>query len=127
MMDILSAQWLAAKKMEKEAIENRRAIEDKIIALNNFNIDMDHTETVKRGCYTIQMAGRLNRKVDGAKLQQIAQENKISNEILQELFRWKPEINMKEWKNAPTVIINALSAAVTTSSGRPSVSIEIKD
>ncbi|HOO64760.1 MAG TPA: hypothetical protein PK364_12700, partial [Synergistaceae bacterium] len=43
---------------------------------------------------------------------------------LQELFRWKPEIDKKAWDAAEEQVTRVLSAAITTAPGKPSVTIE---
>ena len=60
-------------------------------------------------------------------LQELALESGIEQAHLSTLFRWKPELNMKEWKAAAPEITSALSGAITTTAGRPSFAIETKE
>jgi len=122
----LYANWIAAKQAEQTAVEWRREIEDCLADLLKIAPDLDGTENVKHDAYVVKIVGRLNRKVDGDLLQEIATQNGLEN-TLPILFRWKPEINVAAWKNAAESITGQLSGAITTTPGRPSFSISKKD
>ena len=126
MIDIatLSAAWLIAKHAEADAIANRRAIEDQLTQLANVRSDLDGTETVESGQYTVKIVGRIDRKVDADKLQEIAIEHGLTDH-LSSLFRWKPEINATAWKQADPAIVRPLADAITAKPGRPSFKITI--
>ena len=115
-------KWLAAKADETAAIERRRTIEDQLTAMLDLAPDAEGTTTAKRDGYVIKATCRLNRKVDGDKLQELAHDAGLT-EHLASLFRWKPEISMKEWKAAAPNITGPLSGAITTTAGRPSYTI----
>ena len=115
--------WLEAKRVETEAVEIRRAIEDKITAQLGLAPDAEGTTTRKEDGFIVKATCRLNRKIDGDMLQALAEANGLS-EHLPHLFRWKPEIVMKEWKAAAPDITKPLQAAITTTAGRPSYTIE---
>lgn len=118
----LYQNWLAAKADEAAAIERRRIIEDQLTAMLELAPDAEGTTTAKRDGYVIKATCRLNRKVDGDKLQELAHDAGLT-EHLTSLFRWKPEISMKEWKAAAPNITGPLSGAITTTAGRPSYTI----
>ena len=122
----LASAWLNAKDIEAKAIAHRREIEDKMKSLIGVPDALDGTETVKPDGYIIKVTGRINRKINADKLQELASEAGLT-EHLSSLFRWKPELNMKEWRNASPDITGKLSAAITTTAGRPSFSIECKE
>ena len=122
----LSSLWLAAKEAEKEATEDRRRIEDRIKSLAGIAENLDGTETVDPDRYTIKIVGRIDRKVDSDKLQELAAEHGLS-EHLSSLFRWKPEINMAAWKATDEAITKPLAAAITAKPGRPSFTITRKE
>ena len=122
----LAAMWLAAKEAEREAVEDRRRIEDRIKSLVGVAETLDGTETVDPSRFTIKIVGRIDRKVDGDKLQELAAEHGLT-EHLSSLFRWKPEINMAAWKAADPSITRPLSAAITAKPGRPSFTIIRKE
>ena len=122
----LSAMWLAAKEAERHAIDQRRAIEDRMKSLIGVAENLDGTETASPDGYTIKIIGRVDRKVDGDKVQELAAEFGLT-EHLANLFRWKPEINMSAWKAADASITMPLAAAITAKPGRPSFTITKKD
>lgn len=126
MIDIatLSASWLIAKQAEADAIANRRFIEDQLASIANVSADLDGTETLEAGQYTVKIVGRIDRKVDADKLQEIAIEHGLMDH-LSSLFRWKPEINATAWKQADPAIVRPLADAITAKPGRPSFKITI--
>ena len=122
----LAAMWLTAKEAEREAVEERRRIEDRIKSLAGVAETLDGTETVDPDRYTIKIVGRIDRTVDSDKLQELAAEHGLS-EHLSSLFRWKPEINMAVWKATDEAITKPLAAAITAKPGRPSFTIIPKE
>ena len=125
-MNVLAERWLSAKQAEKAAIEDRRNIEDHIKKLARISDSLDGTETVEPKYYVIKIAGRIDRKVDGEKVQELAAEHGLSDHLAT-LFRWKPEINMSAWKAADETITGPLAGAITAKPGRPSFSITPKE
>jgi hypothetical protein len=123
----LASAWIDAKQAEQAAIDNRRRIEDDLVASLNIDERLDGTRSEDvEGGYQIKVVGRLNRKVDGDRLQEIAAEHGLSHH-LSSLFRWKPEVNMTAWKAADAYVVKPLSGAITTVPGRPSFTISKKD
>ena len=122
----LSSLWLAAKQAEADATADRRKIEDRIKSLVGVAENMEGTETVDPDHFTIKIVGRIDRKVDSDKLQELAAEHGLS-EHLSSLFRWKPEINMAAWKAADEAITKPLAAAIMAKPGRPSFTIISKE
>jgi hypothetical protein len=125
-MNELAQMWLRAKQAEKDATEGRRDIEDHIKKLARIAENLDSTETVEPGQYVIKIAGRIDRKVDGDKVQELAAEHGLSDHLAT-LFRWKPELNMSAWKAADETITGPLAGAITAKPGRPSFSITPKE
>lgn len=122
----LSIMWLAAKDAEKEATENRRMIEDRIKSLVGFTENTEGTETVDPDHFVIKIIGRIDRKVDSDKLQELAAEHGLTDH-LSSLFRWKPEIKMALWKAADEAITKPLAPAITSKPGRPTFNITRKE
>jgi hypothetical protein len=118
----LYQQWLDAKDAEKTAIEWRRKIEDQLVLEFDISKTLDGTQNVEVEGYKVKIVGRLDRKVNSDKLQDLAAEYGLT-EHLSSLFRWKPEINASAWKSADVRITEPLLEAITTSSGRPSFTI----
>jgi hypothetical protein len=122
----LSQLWLAAKQAEADATADRRKIEDRIKSLVGVAENLEGTETVDPDQFTIKIVGRIDRKVDGDKVQELAAEFGLT-EHLASLFRWKPEINMAVWKPADEAFTKPLAAAITAKPGRPSFTIIRKE
>ncbi len=108
----LAAEWLEAKEAELAAIEKRRKIEDAMLAKG---------QTEWAG-YTVRIAERDNWKIDGDKLQALAEANGLADH-LPTLFRWKPEVNKKIWDAASPKITKPLLPAITITPGRPTFTI----
>ena len=122
-MSNLYAEWLHAKNEERLATERRRDIEDRMITQLGLPEVAEGTKSWKSDGFKVKITYRLNRKIDADLLQEVASENGYGH-MLGELFRWKPEINKKEWDSTSTDITSVLEKAITTSMGRPSFSIE---
>ena len=126
-LETCSQQWLDAKQAEREAVELRRDAENKLLSLIGIAENHDGTETVETDSgYKLKIVGRMNRKVDGDRVQEIAAEEGLE-EHLSSLFRWKPEINMPAWKNADESITTPLLCGITTTPGRASFTITKED
>jgi hypothetical protein len=123
----LSKLWLELKESERVATERRRDVEDKLMSLIGIPETIEGTENVNLDDgYSIKIVGRMNRKVDTEQLQDIAAAHGLS-EHLHHLFRWKAEINSAVWKATNEAITKPLMAAITTTPGRPSFTITIKE
>ena len=118
----LYQQWIDAKDAEKTAIEWRRGIEDQLVADLGIAKTLDGTQNVEADGYKVKIVGRLDRKVNSDKLQDLAAEHGLT-EHLSSLFRWKPEINASAWKSADPRITAPLLDSITTTNGRPSFTI----
>ena len=122
----LAREWESAKAAEAKAVAIRRAIEDELTELLALPKDLDGSKNENVGQYKIKVTGRLDRKINSDRLQELAQEAGLSDH-LGSLFRWKPEINMTAWKAAHDSITAPLLDAITTTAGRPSYAITRKD
>ena len=118
----LYEEWLVAKADEKKAMDERRSIEDKLVLSLGIPKTLDGTQNVEVEGYKVKIVGRLDRKVNSDKLQDLAAEYGLT-EHLSSLFRWKPEINASAWKSADPRITEPLQDAITTTNGRPSFTI----
>ena len=122
----LAGEWLVFKRAEADAITGRRKIEDRIKSLVGVSENLEGTETVAPEGYTIKIVGRIDRKVDSEKLQELAAEYGLT-EHLTSLFRWSANLNILQWNAAHQDIQKALSGAITAKPGRPSFSIVKKE
>ena len=118
----LYQEWLDAKAAEKKAMDERRSIEDKLVKALGIPDTLDGTQNIEADGFKVKIVGRLDRKVNSDKLQDLAAEFGLT-EHLSSLFRWKPEINASAWKSADPRITAPLLDAITTSNGRPSFTI----
>jgi len=119
-MNIYEA-WVHAKEAERQATEERRMLEDAMI--RELAVDeAEGTKTLKRDGFVVKVTQRYNRKIDADILQEIAIEHGIDN-LLGDLFRWKPEIDARAWKATDESITKPLLNAITTTPGRPSFNI----
>ena len=118
----LSQSWLEAKAAEQEATERRRQYEDELAELIGLSHAADGTTTKEAGGYSIKVTQRITRSVDSDLVQSLAAEAGLTAH-LGDLFRWKPELNKKQWDHAAENIRSALAPAITEKPGRPSFSI----
>ena len=114
--------WIKAKADEAEATKRRRGIEDLLVKAFEIPENLEGTKNVEAESFKIKIEGRINRKVNADKLQELAAEHGLT-EHLSSLFRWKPEINMTLWKAADASITTPLLDAITATPGRPSFTI----
>jgi hypothetical protein len=121
-MNTLYQRWLDAKKLEAAAVAERRQLEDQMAEDFGLPKDLDGTVNHQVDGYKIKMEGRINKKIDADKLQMLAAEAGLS-EHLSNLFRWKPEINVKVWNAAAESVTGPLLGAITSTPGRPTFSI----
>jgi hypothetical protein len=123
-MTTLYQDWLDAKARETKAQAERREIEDQIVKTLNFSTIFDGSKTYDEGPFKVRIQGRIDRKIDADKLQEIAVETGLIAH-LSTLFRWKPEINAAAWKSTDRSITDPLLGAITSKDGRPSFQISI--
>jgi hypothetical protein len=124
MEDNIYTQWLALKRVEANAAEERRLLEDQMIKAFDIAETDEGVKTINADTYKIKITTRLNHAVDSDSLQELAAEYGLT-EHLSTLFRWKPALDIRRWKDASQEITGPLSAAITTKAGRPSFSIEV--
>ena len=122
----LTHAWLTAKETERLAVETRRNAEDELIKFYNVNVADEGSHTFDMDSYKMRITCKLSRKIDSDKLQEIAAENGILDS-LPILFRWKPEIANAAWKASTEQVRHRLSAAITSTPGRPTFTIEKKE
>jgi hypothetical protein len=126
-LDDLAEEWISQKELERLVTDKRRMIEDRLTALLALKEGAEGTETAKtEQGFIIKTVGRLNRKIDADKLQDIATEHGLT-EHLSKLFRWSPDIDARAWKSADEAITRPLLGAITTTPGRFSYTITRKD
>jgi hypothetical protein len=120
------AQWLEAKERERVAVADRRGFEDLMVKEFAIPENLDGTKTFTFDNIEIKIEGRITKKVDSDKLQDLAAEHGLTNH-LQTLFRWKPEIAAAAWNKTDPSITTPLLDAITSTSGRPTFKITVKE
>ena len=115
-------QWLDAKAAETAATKTRRDLEDAMVKTFGVAETLEGTLNFDADTYKVKIEGRINRKINADKLQELAAENGLSDHLAS-LFRWKPEINSYAWKAAKPEITTPLLDAITATPGRPSFTI----
>lgn len=113
--------WQEAKQSEKAWQDRRRLIEDEIAEQLELT-ELEGVQTVKAGGYVMKVTQRTNRSVNADVLQELAIEAGLEAH-LRELFRWKPELNLRQWNNADASVRKALEGAITSKPGRPSFAL----
>lgn len=125
-IESLAAEWEDAKDEERKATARRREAEDKLFEALKLAKNMEGTVKEITTLYEIKVSGRIDHKIDSARLQALAEEAGLT-EHLSSLFRWKPELNMSAWKAAHESITAPLLDAITTTASRPSFLITRKE
>ena len=120
----LCFEWTDAKEAEREAALKLKEVEDKLIALLNVDLSIDGTTRVIDGDISLKVTTRLSRIIDTSRLKELAEERDL-NEHLSTLFRWNPEVNLREWRRADKIVIDALSDAIAIAPTRPAIAITI--
>ena len=115
-------QWLNAKAIETAAIKTRRDLEDAMVKTFGVAETLEGTLNFDADTFKVKIEGRINRKINADKLQELAAEHGLSDHLAS-LFRWKPEINAFAWKAAKPEITTPLLDAITATPGRPSFTI----
>ena len=115
----LSDAWLELKEAEKHATEARRDIEDKLLSMLGIPETLEGTENFElESGYKVKIVGRMTRKVDADKLQELAIEHGLTEHI-SSLFRWSADINTAVWKASSESITAPLLDAITTKAVSP--------
>ena len=122
----LCQEWRVNKDVEEIAKAERRRIEDDIRKLAEIPENLDGTESLESDGFVLKIVGRIDRKVDSDKVQELAAEHGLT-EHLSTLFRWTPEINMSAWSKADEAITRPLAGAITAKAGRPSFKLTDKE
>lgn len=118
----LAQAWQDAKELERTAVEQRRMLEDQMAAMMGATEMLDGTLSVNSGNLKIKVVGRISYKVNAGMLEDIVREHDLQDQASQ-LFRFKPELNVKVWKDIEEGERSYFYDAITTQGGRPSFSI----
>lgn len=126
-IEALARQWRYAKEREQDFQSERRRIEDQLREILEMPHDLEGVTTIEVSeDITIKVTGRIDRKVDADKIQEVAAAAGLT-ELLSTLFRWKPEINLRKWRDTDPAITDALAEAITAKPGRPSFNVNLTE
>ena len=117
----LSKEWLKAKKAEEKAKEHRIDVENQM--LEGLRLPIEGTTTDDGDEYKVKVTTKITRSVDADKAVEIATTSG-RDDLLNKLFRWKPEVNKAIRDAEDPEIIKMFSADVTSKNAKPSISIE---
>lgn len=108
-------RWLELKIQEDSLKAERAALEERMA--EGIPEDWEGSKTWSDGPFKVKATRRMNCKVDADMLVVVAKDRGY-NEYLETLFRWKPEIKAKEWREAAPEVRGAFEAAIVTTPGK---------
>ena len=111
-----------AKQAELAAKEIRVALEAELERAVGVPTDWEGCMTKSAGAYRVKLDRRMNVKIDGERLRDIAQTHNLTG-IMETCFRWKPELNKREWKQAGNEIRQIFAPAISVSPGKASFTV----
>jgi len=115
---------IQAKAAEQQAQHARLVAELEVLDLLG-DINGEGTTKVDAGAYKLTVRTAMNRAIDRDVLCQIAPE--IPEPIAKRLFRWKPELDLKELRyiqsNEPA-LYGIVAQAITMKSAKPAIVVE---
>jgi hypothetical protein len=120
-------QLLELKQVEAEIKAKRFEIEQKIADAHHYNMDCGKSKTFERDNYEINFTVRTNRKVNYVKLKELQQSCNIPQEEIERVFRFKPEVNMAEYKTLNANNKQIFDSVIEKSFGKPSLKITLKE
>jgi len=119
--------WLNAKQTEETAVKVRRDLEDQMVKEFNVAANMEGTKNFPTlDGFLVKIVGRMTRKVNTERLQELAAEHGLSDHLAS-LFKWTPTIVSDQWESADPSITEPLLDAITTTAGRPTFKIIVKE
>lgn len=119
--------WLEVKELERQAKARRYELEAQIAEDLRYDGSTGKSEVFDVGDMTVKFVGRTNWKVDHDYLMEIATENMIPMEELQEFFRFKTELEVTNWKKSQSNLKPILEPALIKKVARSSLKIEPKE
>nr|MCR5347159.1 hypothetical protein [Fretibacterium sp.] len=74
------------------------------------------------GGYRVRLDRRINVRIDGALLREIAETHGLQD-MMETCFRWKPELIRREWRQAENSAKQLFAPAVVMTPGRASFTV----
>lgn len=113
------------KAQEKDLQKQRKEAEKWLMETVGFDPQKEGTTHYGDENNFVSFEVSKDYKVDTDKLAELIQQNQISEETADRVFRWKAEVNAVEWKNLEQDAKAILSNAVTTKTNSPSIKINL--
>lgn len=113
------------KAQEKDLQKQRKEAEKWLMETVGFDPQKEGTTHYGDEDNFVSFEVSKDYKVDTDKLAELIQQNQISEETADRVFRWKAEVNAVEWKNLEQDAKAILSNAVTTKTNSPSIKINL--
>ena len=113
------------KAQEKDLQKQRKEAEKWLMETVGFDPQKEGTTHYGDENNFVSFEVSKDYKVDTEKLAELIQQNQISEETADRVFRWKAEVNAVEWKNLEQDAKAILSNAVTTKTNSPSIKINL--
>ena len=113
------------KAQEKDLQKQRKEAEKWLMETVGFDPQKEGTTHYGDENNFVSFEVSRDYKVDTDKLAELIQQNQISEETADRVFRWKAEVNAVEWKNLEQDAKAILSNAVTTKTNSPSIKINL--
>lgn len=115
----LVAELYRVKQDEQNVRNKRMALESELARVIDVPDDWEGTKTNTVGDYKVKLMRKMNVKIDGAKLTELASQHNLAP-LLNTCFRWKPELNKREWDKVEADIKTKLSEAMEVTPGKAS-------
>lgn len=117
----LIAARIAAKRIEDQAVEDRRALDKQIAELLKDPAKPEGTISQKADGYKVSVTYKIDRKVDSEKLQ--GAWSKLSA-AASAAFKWKADVSVSELRKLEGADAAAAAVFITSQPASPSIKIE---
>ncbi|MBQ9564808.1 MAG: hypothetical protein IJU98_04395 [Synergistaceae bacterium] len=124
MMEIneLVKKLYEAKRTELAAKEARMFLEGELAKAIGVPEDWEGCMTKPAGAYKVKLERRMNVKIDGERLRHIAEAHNLTR-VMDICFRWKPELNKREWRQAGNDVRRIFAPAMEITPGKASFTV----
>ena len=123
---IIITKLFEAIEAERRAKNKRVELEAQLARAIEMPETWEGSMTNHVGDFKIKVSRKMNVKIDSDAVKGLMMESPQLEIFGKTVFRWKPEIDKKEWDSAPPEVIKAFSSAITRTPGKPSFSIELE-
>ena len=119
----LITQLYDARQAEQAAREYRLGLEARLAEKIGVPDGWEGTQTKAVGQFKVKLTRRNNVKIDANRLREQARVNDCLP-LLDQLFRWKPELDKKKWDAADEKARAIFAPAVEIAPGKASFTVE---